>query len=124
MITPGSFSRSAVNYNAGVHTPLSNIVMALVVLFTLKLLTPLFKHTPNVALSVIIITAVLSLIDIEAAGLIWRTDKSDFLVLMGAFFGVVFVSVEIGLLVAVSPSKYYALFSCMFKLLLLFLLPR
>eukprot|EP00246_Nothoceros_aenigmaticus_P011177 TRINITY_DN2953_c0_g1_i1.p1 TRINITY_DN2953_c0_g1~~TRINITY_DN2953_c0_g1_i1.p1 ORF type:complete len:672 (-),score=102.78 TRINITY_DN2953_c0_g1_i1:490-2505(-) len=103
-IATGSFSRSAVNYNAGVHTAFANIVMAIVVLFVLLVLTPLFKYTPNVALAVIIITAVLSLIDIQAAILIWKTDKGDFLILLGAFFGVIFVSVEIGLLIAVCIS--------------------
>lgn len=105
----GSFSRSAVNYNAGVHTAFSNIVMALVVLFTLLVLTPAFRHTPNVALSVIIMTAVLSLIDIPAAKLIWKTDKLDFLIMLGAFFGVIFISVEYGLLIAVSWFVQYTM---------------
>jgi len=36
--------------------------------------------------------------------LIWKIDKFDFIACMGAFFGVVFASVEIGLLIAVSIS--------------------
>ncbi|KAE8732860.1 High affinity sulfate transporter 1 [Hibiscus syriacus] len=47
---------------------------------------------------------VISLIDIEAMSLIWKIDKFDFVACMGAFFGVVFSSVEIGLLIAVSIS--------------------
>ena len=97
----GSFSRSAVNYMAGCQTAVSNIVMATVVFFTLKFLTPLFKYTPNAILAAIIISAVISLIDFDAAYLIWKIDKFDFVACMGAFFGVVFVSVEIGLLIAV-----------------------
>lgn len=97
----GSFSRSAVNYMAGCHTAASNIVMSGVVLLTLELITPLFKYTPNAIISSIIISAVIGLIDYEAAILIWKIDKLDFLACMGAFFGVIFVSVEIGLLIAV-----------------------
>lgn len=97
----GSFSRSAVNFMAGCKTSVSNMVMSLVVMLTLLLITPLFKYTPNAILSSIIISAVISLIDYEAAYLIWKVDKFDFIACMGAFFGVVFVSVEIGLLVAV-----------------------
>lgn len=100
----GSFSRSAVNYMAGCHTAVSNIIMSMVVMLTLELITPLFKYTPNAILASIIISAVLGLIDIEAAILIWKVDKFDFLACMGAFFGVVFVSVEIGLLIAVAVS--------------------
>lgn len=39
-----------------------------------------------------------------AAILIWKIDKFDFVACMGAFFGVVFASVEIGLLIAVTIS--------------------
>jgi high affinity sulfate transporter 1 len=100
-VVAGSFSRSAVNFNAGVYTAMSNIIMAIVVLIVLLVLTPLFKYTPSCILSAIIISAVLSLIDLRAAWLIWKIDKFDFLACLGAFLGVFFVSVEIGLLIAV-----------------------
>ncbi|XP_062177624.1 high affinity sulfate transporter 2-like [Alnus glutinosa] len=103
-VTTGSFSRSAVNYMAGCSTTVSNIVMSLVVLLTLELITPLFKYTPNAVLASIIIAAVIGLIDIKAALLLWKIDKLDFIACMGAFFGVVFKSVEIGLLIAVAIS--------------------
>jgi len=103
-VATGSFSRSAVNYMAGCQTAISNVVMAIVVMLTLLLITPLFKYTPNAILASIIINAVLSLIDFETAYLIWKVDKMDFLVLLGAFFGVIFASVEYGLLIAVAIS--------------------
>lgn len=89
---------------AGCQTAVSNIVMSIVVLLTLLLITPLFKYTPNAILASIIINAVIGLIDYKAAILIWKIDKLDFIACMGAFFGVVFVSVEIGLLIAVRTS--------------------
>ncbi|KHN45351.1 Sulfate transporter 1.3 [Glycine soja] len=103
-VATGSFSRSAVNYMAGCQTAVSNIVMSVVVFLTLKFITPLFYYTPNAILSAIIISAVISLVDYEAAILIWKIDKFDFVACMGAFFGVAFVSVEKGLLIAVSIS--------------------
>lgn len=103
-VATGSFSRSAVNYMAGCRTAVSNIIMAIVVFLTLEFITPLFKYTPNAILAAIIISAVISLIDFDAVCLIWKIDKFDFVACMGAFFGVVFVSVEIGLLIAVSIS--------------------
>lgn len=90
---------------AGCKTAVSNIVMSLVVLLTLLVITPLFKYTPNAILASIIISAVVGLIDIDAMLLIWKIDKFDFVACMGAFFGVVFVSVEIGLLIAVSMDS-------------------
>ncbi|XP_015571601.1 sulfate transporter 1.2 [Ricinus communis] len=103
-VATGSFSRSAVNYMAGCQTAVSNIVMSCIVFLTLLFITPLFKYTPSAILAAIIISAVLGLIDIEATILIWKIDKFDFIACMGAFFGVVFSSVEIGLLIAVSIS--------------------
>lgn len=103
-VATGSFSRSAVNYMAGCQTAVSNIVMSIVVFLTLEFITPLFEYTPNAILASIIISAVISLIDYDAAILIWKIDKFDFVACMGAFFGVVFASVEIGLLIAVSIS--------------------
>jgi high affinity sulfate transporter 1 len=101
MLLAGSFSRSAVNYMAGCQTAFSNIVMSCVVFLTLEFITPLFKYTPNAILSAIIISAVINLVDFQAAILIWKIDKFDFVACFGAFFGVIFASVEIGLLIAV-----------------------
>ncbi|XP_051144388.1 sulfate transporter 1.3-like isoform X2 [Andrographis paniculata] len=103
-VATGSFSRSAVNFMAGCNTAVSNIVMSCAVLLTLEVITPLFKYTPNAILASIIISAVVGLFDYEAMILIWKIDKFDFVACMGAFFGVVFASVEIGLLIAVAIS--------------------
>ncbi|CAL9023688.1 unnamed protein product [Prunus brigantina] len=103
-LTTGPFSRSAVNYNAGCKTAMSNVVMAIAVMFTLLFLTPLFHYTPLVVLSAIIICAMLGIIDYEAAIHLWKVDKFDFVVCMSAYIGVVFGSVEIGLVLAVAIS--------------------
>lgn len=103
-LTTGPFSRSAVNYNAGCKTAVSNIVMAITVMFTLLFLTPLFHYTPLVVLSAIIISAMLGLIDYEAAIHLWKVDKFDFLVCMSAYIGVVFGSVQMGLVIAIAIS--------------------
>ncbi|KAL8549634.1 hypothetical protein ACS0TY_008470 [Phlomoides rotata] len=108
-VTTGSFSRSAVNHNAGCKTAVSNIVMAITVMVTLLLLMPLFQYTPNVILGAIIVTAVVGLIDIPAACQIWRIDKFDFLVMLSAFFGVLFISVQNGLAIAVGISIFKVL---------------
>ncbi|KAF2301331.1 hypothetical protein GH714_022827 [Hevea brasiliensis] len=103
-VTTGSFSRSAVNYNAGAQTALSNIVMASAVLVTVLFLMPLFYYTPNVILAAIIITAVIGLIDYQAAYQLWKVDKLDFLACLCSFFGVLFISVPLGLAIAVGVS--------------------
>ncbi|CAL5210670.1 unnamed protein product [Lathyrus oleraceus] len=105
-VTTGSFSRSAVNYNAGAQTAVSNIIMASAVLVTLLFLMPLFYYTPNVILAAIIITAVIGLIDFQVAYKLWKVDKLDFLACLCSFFGVLFISVPIGLGIAVAISVF------------------
>ncbi|XP_026656568.2 probable sulfate transporter 3.3 isoform X3 [Phoenix dactylifera] len=105
-VTTGAFSRSAVNHQAGCKTALSNIVMSMTVMFTLLFLMPLFVYTPNVVLGAIIIAAVIGLIDVPAAYYLWKMDKIDFIVCLCAFLGVLFVSVQDGLAIAVGISIF------------------
>nr|KYP45221.1 Sulfate transporter 2.1 [Cajanus cajan] len=103
-VATGSFSRTVVNFSAGCETLASNIVMAIVVMISLQCLTKLLYFTPTAILASIILSALPGLIDINEAYRIWKVDKLDFLACIGAFFGVLFASVEIGLLVAVTIS--------------------
>lgn len=103
-VATGSFSRTAVNFSAGCETVVSNIVMAIAVFLSLELLTRLLYFTPIAILASIILSALPGLIDIPEAYHIWKVDKMDFLACAGAFFGVLFASVEIGLLAAVTIS--------------------
>ncbi|XP_027094835.1 low affinity sulfate transporter 3-like isoform X1 [Coffea eugenioides] len=103
-VATGSFSRTAVNFSAGCETVVSNIVMATTVLVSLLLFTKLLYYTPLAILASIILSALPGLIDINEAYNIWKVDKLDFIVCVGAFLGVLFRSVETGLLVAVVIS--------------------
>ncbi|XAR73341.1 hypothetical protein NMG60_11007277 [Bertholletia excelsa] len=103
-VATGSFSRTAVNYSAGCETVMSNIVMAITVLLSLEFFTRLLYFTPFAILASIILSALPGLIDLHEVYRIWKLDKLDFLASFGAFVGVLFASVEIGLLVAVVIS--------------------
>nr|XP_043614762.1 low affinity sulfate transporter 3-like isoform X1 [Erigeron canadensis] len=103
-VATGSFSRTAVNFYAGCQTAVSNVVMAITVLIMLQLFTGLLYYTPVAILSSIILSALPGLINYSEAYNIWKVDKLDFLACAGAFFGVLFASVEMGLMVAVAVS--------------------
>ncbi|CAN0864450.1 Sulfate transporter 2.1 [Linum grandiflorum] len=105
-VATGSFSRSAVNFSAGCETAVSNVVMAVTVFLCLELFTRLLYYTPMAILASIILSALPGLIDFDEALKIWRIDKLDFLACFGAFVGVLFASVEIGLLIAVGISFF------------------
>lgn len=103
-VATGSFSRTAVNFSAGCETAVSNIVMAVTVLISLEFFTRLLYFTPVAILASIILSALPGLINLSEAKYIWKVDKMDFLTCAAAFLGVLFVSVEIGLLLAVGIS--------------------
>ena len=97
----GPFSKTAVNFNAGCKTQFANIVMSICMMLTLFFLAPYFSYTPLVALSAIIMSAMLGLIDYDKAYHLYKTDKFDFIICMAAFIGVVFISMDIGLMLSV-----------------------
>jgi SulP family sulfate permease len=73
----GSFSRSAVNLNAGAVTGLSNVFAGLIVLVTLLFLTPLLYHLPQAVLAAVIMMAVIGLVNFKAIAHAWHTHKHD-----------------------------------------------
>lgn len=73
----GSFSRSAVNLNAGAKTGMSSVFTALIVLVALLFLTPLLYHLPQAVLGAIIIMAVVGLVNFEAVKHAWQASRHD-----------------------------------------------
>ncbi len=73
----GSFSRSAVNINAGAVTGMSSVFTGLFVLLTLLFLTPLLYHLPQAVLAAVIIMAVIGLINFDAVKHAWQANKHD-----------------------------------------------
>lgn len=73
----GSFSRSAVNLNAGARTGMSSVFTGIVVLITLLFLTPLLYHLPQSVLAAVIMMAVIGLINFGAIKHAWKANKHD-----------------------------------------------
>jgi SulP family sulfate permease len=73
----GSFSRSAVNINAGARTGFSSVVTGAVVGITLLFLTPLLYHLPNATLGAVIILAVINLIKAAPVIHAWKAQPQD-----------------------------------------------
>jgi len=81
----GSFSRSAVNINAGAVTSLSSIITGLTVAAALLWLTPYLYHLPQATLAVIIVMAVIRLIKISPFFHIWKVQRHDGIVALVTF---------------------------------------
>jgi SulP family sulfate permease len=102
--TTGSFTRSAVNEQAGAKTTLSSIVAALLLGATLLFFTPLFYFLPKAVLAAIIMMAVVSLVDVGEMRYLWRTDRRDFLTFAVTFGATLLLGIQLGILVGVVLS--------------------
>lgn len=82
----GSFSRSAVNLNAGAVTGMASVFTGLIVLVSLLFLTPLLYHLPQAVLAAIIMLAVTGLINFKAFKHAWKANRHDGIAAVVTFF--------------------------------------
>jgi SulP family sulfate permease len=97
----GSFSRTAVNGDAGASTSLALIFCAVLVIIGLIALTPILAFMPKFCLAAIVIEAVVKLVAVGEMKHLWRTDRKDFFVLFSTFLLVLFISIEVGLVIGI-----------------------
>ena len=76
----GSFSRSAVNMQAGAQTGLSSVFSSGIVAATLLFFTPLLYYLPQAVLAAIIMMAVIGLVNIKGFIYAWRAQWYDGLI--------------------------------------------
>ncbi|KAL9114077.1 MAG: hypothetical protein Q9227_001849 [Pyrenula ochraceoflavens] len=111
----GAMSRTAVNSECGVKSPLSGIITSGFILLAIYELTGALFWIPSATLAAIIVTAVWGLIGPTSAFYrFWRTSFADFVASMLSFWITVFVSAEIGIAAAVGFSVAYTLLRAAF----------
>ncbi|XP_043063615.1 sodium-independent sulfate anion transporter-like isoform X2 [Drosophila ficusphila] len=110
MPVTGSFSRSAVNHASGVRTPLGGCYTSILVLLALGLLAPYFQYIPKAALSAVIISAVIFMIEFEVIKPLWRCSRRELLPGAITFVMSLAVGVEIGLLLGVSADVAFLVY--------------
>jgi len=100
----GGFSRTAVNDQAGANTPLSSIISAGLIILTLLFLTPIFYYLPQAILASVIMVAVFGLVDYKEPLHLWKSNKSDFWMLIITFFATLSYGIGQGIAVGVILS--------------------
>lgn len=83
--TSGSFSRSALNLQAGARSGLSNVFTSLMVVVVLLFFTPLLYHLPQAVLAAAIMMAVIGLINVSGFIHAWRAKWYDGAISIVAF---------------------------------------
>jgi len=94
-----SFSRSAINQQAGAKTNLASLFSVVLVVLTLLFLTPIFRFLPNAVLASIIMVSVFSLIDIAYAKNLWENRRDEFVVLLITFLSTLFLGIKEGIFI-------------------------
>lgn len=100
----GSFTRSAINDEAGAKTGISSITAAFFIALTLLFFTTFFYHLPHAILAAIVISAVFSLIDFKGAKQLFKLDRRDFYVWMVTFLLTLFLGIQQGVFTGIVLS--------------------
>jgi high affinity sulfate transporter 1 len=96
-----SGSRTAVAEQSGAKTQLTGIVAGLLVLAMLLIVPGLVQNLPQPALAAIVITASISLFDLQALQRLYTIRKSEFILAVVCALGVISVGVLEGIVIAV-----------------------
>ncbi len=85
--TSGSFSRSAVNLQAGAVSGLSSVFTSLAVVIVLLFFTPLLYHLPQAVLAAVIMMAVIGLLNVSGFIHAWKAKWYDGAISIISFVG-------------------------------------
>ena len=106
----GSFTRSAVNHEAGAVTRVSAVLSGVLALLIVVLLAPAANRIPIAALAGTLVHVGLRLVDVWRLRAMFSTTSGDRAVLVATFVGVLVVEhLEVALAVGVWLSLYFAL---------------
>lgn len=99
-----SFTRSAINNEAGATSGLASMVAALATALALVFLTPLFYYLPVAILAGIILMAVRSLLNVRGVAALWRIHRRDFFMALITFVATLGLGIAEGVLTGVVLS--------------------
>jgi len=100
----GGLSQSAVNSKAGAKTPISLVFASLTIALCLLFLTGSLKNLPGVMLTSVLLVAISGLIDIKGIKYLWKVSRTEFVVAMIAFSGVIVFGILKGVILAAIAS--------------------
>lgn len=111
----GSFSRSAVNFQAGGLTGLSSVFTSLTVVIVLLFFTPLLYHLPQSVLAAVIMMAVIGLLNVSGFIHAWKAQKYDGIISVISFVATLVFAPHLdkGIMIGVALSLSVFLYKSM-----------
>ena len=100
----GSFTRSAVNLQAGARSQMSSLFTAGLVLLSLLILAPLATYIPLAALAGVLMVTAYGLVDLREADRIWRTATGDRFIMLVTFVATLLLPLHFAVLAGILMS--------------------
>lgn len=102
--TTASFSRSAVQDQAGAQSAIASLFSVSLILLTLLFLTPLFYYLPIPILAAIIMVSIFGLIDLKYPKLLWKKNREECFAFLITFVMTITMGIPQGILFGVLLS--------------------
>ncbi len=100
----GSFSRSAVSFEAGARSAMSAVISSSFVLVGMFALAPLAVYLPRTALSGVLIVTAYNMVDKDEITRILQGTRGDALIMIVTFFGTLLLHIEFAVLLGILLS--------------------
>jgi sulfate permease, SulP family len=103
----GSFTRSAVNFEAGARSPIAAAASGLFVLAAMLLLAPLLAFVPRTALAAVLLVTAYGMIDRREIARIWQSTEGDKLIMVVTIGATLLLPLQFAVLTGVLMSLAY-----------------
>ena len=100
----GGTSQSLVNEEGGAKTPLSTALAAVFILVVVLFFSHLLSALPQPVLAAVVLVAIAGLLKLSTLKELWRSDRSEFVVAMAAFVGVLTFGLLDGVMIGAAIS--------------------
>ena len=100
----GGTSQSLVNEEASARTPLSTALAAVFILMVVLFFSHLLSGLPQPILAAVVLVAIAGLLKLSILKELWRSDRSEFVVALAAFGGVLTFGLLRGVMIGAAIS--------------------
>ena len=95
----GGTSQSLVNEEGGARTPLSTAMAAVFILIVVLFFSKLLSALPQPVLAAVVLVAIAGLLKLSSLKQLWQSDRSEFVVAVTAFIGVLTFGLLLGVMI-------------------------
>ncbi|MDW8317000.1 MAG: sulfate permease [Anaerolineae bacterium] len=103
----GSFTRSAVNFEAGARSGVASVFSGLFVLVATLLLAPLAAYVPRTALAAVLLITAYNMVDRREMARIWRGARGDSMIMVVTILATLLLPLQFAVLIGVLMSLAY-----------------